>query len=102
VTEGVALGTDVVKAVHLGIASVPFSVLEAIPVTRGVTSSIVVVTKTREPGPAGSSSSFVFARKPLVMRSRCGVELNCSAPKPQWWKPNFAIASRALAAGAPR
>ena len=19
------------------------------------------------------------------MRSRCGVELNCSAPKPQWW-----------------
>jgi hypothetical protein len=37
VTEGVALGTDVVKAVHLGIASVPFTVLEAIPVTRGVT-----------------------------------------------------------------
>jgi hypothetical protein len=36
VTNGVALGTDVVKAVHLGIASVPFSVLEAIPVTRGV------------------------------------------------------------------
>jgi hypothetical protein len=42
-----------------------------------------VVTKMREPGPAGSSSSRVFARKPFVMRSRCGVELNCNAPNPQ-------------------
>ena len=56
-----------------------------LPVTCAVTSSMFVVTKMREPGPAGSSSSRVLARKPLVMRSRCGVELNCSAPNPQWW-----------------
>lgn len=31
---GVALGTDTVRAVHMGIAAIPFGILEAIPVTR--------------------------------------------------------------------
>lgn len=31
------LGTDTVRAMHLGIANIPFGILEAVPVTRGVT-----------------------------------------------------------------
>jgi len=53
-----------------------------LPVTRAVTSSMFVVTKMREPGPAEVLISR-FCQKTFVMRSRCGVELNCNAPNPQ-------------------
>lgn len=35
--KGVEFGAEAVRAVHLGIASIPFSILEAIPVTRDTT-----------------------------------------------------------------
>ena len=38
ITEtGVALGTEAVRGIHKGIASIPFNILEAIPVTRDTT-----------------------------------------------------------------